>query len=325
MTWLIEPFRHEFMQRALFGCVLIGFTNGCLSAFIVMRRLALMADALSHSLLPGLAIGIILFGLTPSSLFFGALVAALLVALGAELISRSSRVKEDTSLGILYTVAFSLGIVLLSFAKVRVELHHYLFGNILGLADADLWIIYGISSVILPLLVLLQRPLLLTLFDSTVAASQGVPVGAINYLLLSMLVLSMISSLQAVGVVLALGLLTAPAATVYLFSDSFAALFWGGGVLGMAGSSLGLFISVLAQSPFGRLHRSRARVRLLRRIPFQPALRGARQALPAPAFPRPVARAMESQGNARRADRIAAAAIWSPRRRSSPEPGRSRR
>lgn len=242
MTWLIEPFRHEFMQRALFGCVLIGFTNGCLSAFIVMRRLALMADALSHSLLPGLAIGIILFGLTPSSLFFGALVAALLVALGAELISRSSRVKEDTSLGILYTVAFSLGIVLLSFAKVRVELHHYLFGNILGLADADLWIIYGISSVILPLLVLLQRPLLLTLFDSTVAASQGVPVGAINYLLLSMLVLSMISSLQAVGVVLALGLLTAPAATVYLFSDSFAALFWGGGVLGMAGSSLGLFI-----------------------------------------------------------------------------------
>jgi len=251
MTWLTEPFRHEFMQRALFGCVLIGFTNGCLSAFIVLRRLALMADALSHSLLPGLAIGIILFGLTPSSLFFGALVAALLVALGAELISRSSRVKEDTSLGILYTVAFSLGIVLLSFAKVRIELNHYLFGNILGLANADLWIIFGISSTILPLLVILQRPLLLTLFDSTVAASQGVRVGALSYLLLSMLVLSMISSLQAVGVVLALGLLTAPAATVYLFSDSFPALFWGGGILGMAGSSLGLFISYWLNLPSG--------------------------------------------------------------------------
>ncbi len=75
MTWLLEPFRHEFMQRALLGCVLVGFTNGCLSAFIVLLRLALMADALSHSLLPGLAIGVILFGLAPTGLFVGALLA----------------------------------------------------------------------------------------------------------------------------------------------------------------------------------------------------------------------------------------------------------
>lgn len=249
--WLVDPFRHEFMQRALFGCALIGFTNGCLSAFIVLRRLALMADAVAHSLLPGLAVAVLLFGLAPAGLFVGALVAALLVALGTQLISRSSRVKEDTSLGLLFACAFSLGLVLLSLAPVRVELHHYLFGNILGLANSDLWVIYAISLLVLPLLVALERPLFLTMFEPSIAASQGVRVNALNYLLMAALVLSMISSLQAVGVVLALGMLVAPAATVYLFSDSFSALFWGGGLLGAIGSCVGLLVSYWLNLPSG--------------------------------------------------------------------------
>lgn len=249
--WLLDPFRHEFMQRAFFGCALIGFTNGCLSTFIVLRRLALMADAMAHSLLPGLAVAILLFGLAPAGLFFGAMVAALFVAIGTQLISRSSRIKEDTSLGLLFACAFSLGLVLLSLSPVRVELHHYLFGNILGLADSDLWVIYAISLVVLPVLVALERPLFLTIFEPSIAASQGIPVNALNYLLMGALVLSMISSLQAVGVVLALGMLVAPAATIYLFSDSFSALFWGGGVLGMVGSCLGLAVSYWLNLPSG--------------------------------------------------------------------------
>lgn len=249
--WLLEPFRHEFMQRAFFGCILIGFTNGALSAFIVLRRLALMADAVAHSLLPGLAVAVLLFGLAPAGLFVGALVAALLVALGTQLISRSSRVKEDTSLGLLFACAFSLGLVLLSLSPVRVELHHYLFGNILGLADSDLWIIYAISLVVLPTLAALERPLFLAMFEPSIAASQGVRVNLLNYLLMGALVLSMISSLQAVGVVLALGMLVAPAATVYLFSDSFSALFWGGGLLGACGACLGLIVSYALNLPSG--------------------------------------------------------------------------
>ena len=150
MNWLLEPFRHEFMQRALFGCALIGFTNGALSAFIVLRRLALMADAMAHSLLPGVAIALLIFGLAPSGLFFGALVAALLVALGVQLISSSSRIKEDTSLGILFACSFSLGLILLSFSPAQVDVTHYLFGNILGLSDSDLRIVYVISLLILP-------------------------------------------------------------------------------------------------------------------------------------------------------------------------------
>ena len=251
MDWLFEPFSNHFMQRSLVACALIGFSNGFLGAFVVLRRLALMADSLSHSLLPGLAVGVLIFGLAPSGLFFGALLAALFVALGAQLIARNARVKEDTALGILYTVAFSLGVVLISFVKVRVSLLHYLVGNILAVSDSDLWISYGISLVVIPVLVGLQRPLLLTLFDPMVARSQGVRVDVLNFVLMISLVLVLISSLQAIGVILLLGLLIAPAATVYLLSDSYSVMLWGGGVLGMIGSCLGLIASYWLNLPSG--------------------------------------------------------------------------
>lgn len=243
MNALLEPFQHEFMLRALYGCAIIGFLNGFIGAFIVLRRLALMADALTHSLLPGLAMGVLLFGVAPLGLFFGALAAALFVALGAQIISRSSRVKEDTSLGILYTVAFATGVILLDKVRSPISLHHYLFGNVLGLSNNDLWLSYGIALVVIPIVVALQRPLLLCLFDPTVAKSQGVNVGAVNYLMMGLLVLTMISTLQAVGVVLALGLLIAPSATIYLLTDSVNKMFWAGGILGGVGSCLGLLLS----------------------------------------------------------------------------------
>jgi manganese transport system permease protein len=250
-AFLLEPFRHDFMQRAFLGCVLIGFTNGVLSTFIVLRRLALMADAMAHSLLPGLALALILFGVAPASLFFGALVAALLVALGTQLISGSSRIKEDTSLGLLFACSFSLGLVMLNFSPVRVDVTHYLFGNILGLSNADLWTTQAISVVTVPMLVALRRPLLLMMFEPSVAASQGVPVTSLRYFLMAILVLSMISSLQAVGVVLALGMLIAPAAAVYLVTDSFTVIFWAAGLLGALGSCLGLWISYIFDLPSG--------------------------------------------------------------------------
>ena len=251
MDWLTEPFQHEFMRRVFVGGALIGFTGGFLGAFIVLRRLALMADSLSHSLLPGLAVGFMIFGLAPMGLFFGALVAALIVAVGAQLIARSSRLKEDTALGVLYTVAFSLGVVLISFVKVRVSLVHYLFGNILGLSNTDLWMIWGISLAVVPLLAALQRPLLLTLFDPTVAASQGIRVNLLNFVLMIALVLTMIASLQAIGVIMLLGLLIAPAATVYLLCDSYPAMLWGGGLIGMFGSCTGLLVSYRLNLPSG--------------------------------------------------------------------------
>ena len=251
LRWLTEPFHYEFMQRALVGCVLVGFTNGFLSAFIVLRRLALLADALSHSLLPGLAIGAIFFGLAPLGLFSGAVVAALLVGIGGQLVARSSRLKDETAIGALYTVSFAVGIILLKYSSVPVDLTHFLFGNILGVSNSDLWIIYAVGALSAVSLVSFQRPLLLALFEPSVAASLGVPVARLNYLLITLIVLAMIASLQAVGVVLSVGLLVLPAATVYLLSDSYRALSWYGGLLGAAGACVGLLLSYWTDIPSG--------------------------------------------------------------------------
>lgn len=244
MNWLTEPFTHDFMQRALVGGALIGFANGFLGGFVVLRRLALMADALSHSMLPGLALGVMWAGgLTLSALLTGGLAAALFVALGALLISRSSRLKEDTALAILYTIAVSLGLVLLTIVKARVSLNHYLFGNILGLSNADLWLAFGVTLTAIPLLAALQRPYLLLLFEPSVARSQGVRAGLLSCLLVVLLVVTMVASVQAVGVILMLGLLIAPAATIYMLCDSFPAMLWGGGIIGAIGSLAGLVLS----------------------------------------------------------------------------------
>lgn len=242
-SWISEPLSYAFMQRALLSCALIGFTNGFLGTFIILRRQALLADALSHSLLPGLAVAAMLVGLSPGGLLLGGLVAALLVALGGQIMARNSRLKDETAVASLYIIAFALGIVLIRFAKVKVDLTHFLFGNILGVGNGDLWIAYGTSALTLTVLIVLQRPLLLTLFDATVARASGIRVGWLESLLLVLTVLGLVASLQAVGVLLSLGLLILPAATAYLMTDSFPRMLWGGALLGLLSAVGGLFLS----------------------------------------------------------------------------------
>lgn len=251
MNWLFEPFHYEFMQRALLACLLVGFTNGFLGAFVVVRRLALMADALSHSLLPGLALAAIVIGLSPAGLLLGGLLAALFVALGGHLISRSSRVKEETAIAALYIVAFAVGIAIIKYAGVKVSLDHFLFGNILGVGNADLWTSYAVACLAVLLLTALQRPLLLAVFEAHVAKSLGIRVGWLLGMLVLLIVLAMVSSLQAVGVLLSLGLLILPAATIYLLSDSFDVMLWGGALLGTLGAVAGLLVSFWANIPSG--------------------------------------------------------------------------
>ena len=251
MHWITEPFHYEFMQRALLACILVGFTNGYLSAFIVLRRMALLTDALSHSLLPGLSVAAIFFGLAPLGLFSGAIIAALLVGVGGQLVARSSRLKDETAIGALYIMAVAVGVALLKYSREPVDLSHFLFGGILGVSNTDMWIIYAVGFLSMVSLVSQQRGLLLALFEPSVAQSLGVPVGRLNYLLITLIILAMIASLQAVGVLLSVGLLVLPAATVYLLSDSYRALSWFGGLLGAAGACLGLLLSYWTDIPSG--------------------------------------------------------------------------
>lgn len=239
-----ELLTNPFYQRALATAGFIGFANGFFSGFVVLRRNALSVSALSHTMLPGIAVGILITGvLSQWNTFFGAMFAALLVGLGSVAVARRKRVAEGTSLAVLYTAAFAAGVAILPKLDTRSELEHWLFGDILAVGNTDLWIAFSIGSVILLATNLLMRPLLLTLFEPNVAAAQGVPVRAMQYLVFGMLVLALVSSLQAVGCVLSVGLLVTPAATVSLLTDKTSALFWGGGLIGGVGSVAAVMMS----------------------------------------------------------------------------------
>jgi len=240
---LAEFLEEPIAKRALLACFMIGFSNGFVSGYVVLRKSALKIGTLSHSLLPGLALAVLLFGLTQWSALAGAVFAAMMVGLGSLFVARTSRIDQDTALGILYTAAFAGGYILLSKMSIRQKLDEWLFGSIVGMADADLWIAFGISALAVLSLTALQRPLLILLFEPNVAASLGAPVRFLNYALFGIVILVLISSLQAVGCILSVGLLVAPAATVYLFSNDAKTLFWGGGIIGALGSVAAFFLS----------------------------------------------------------------------------------
>ncbi len=247
-----ELLASPFYQRALTAAAFIGFTNGFFSGFVVLRRNALSVSALSHTMLPGIAVGILITGvLSQWNAFFGAMFAALLVGMGSVAVARGKRVAEGTSLAVLYTAAFAAGVAILPKLDTRSELEHWLFGDILAVGNTDLWIAFSIGAVILLATNLLMRPLLVTLFEPNVAAAQGVPVRAMQYLVFGMLILALVSSLQAVGCVLSVGLLVTPAATVSLLTDRTSALFWGGGVIGAVGSVIAVMLSVPLELPPG--------------------------------------------------------------------------
>ena len=240
----MELLSNPFYQRALAAALLIGFANGFFSGFVVLRRNALSVSALSHTMLPGIALGILMTGvLTQASAFLGALFAALMVGMGSVAVARGNRVAHGTALAVIYTTAFAAGVALLPHLDTRQELEHWLFGDIMAVGNADLWVAFGIGAVTLLVANLLMRPLLLTMFEPNVAEAQGVPVRAMHYLLFALLVLSLVGSLQAVGCVLSVGMLVAPGATVSLMTDRTSALFWGGGLIGAIGAAAGVLLS----------------------------------------------------------------------------------
>ena len=239
-----ELFQTSFFQRALAAALMIGFANGFFSGFVVLRKNALSVSALSHTMLPGITLGIIIAGaLTQVSAFLGALFAALMVGLGSVAVARGKRIGQGTALAVLYTTAFAAGVAVLPHLNTRQELEHWLFGEILAVGTSDLWIMFGIGALTLLTVNLLMRPILLTLFEPNVAAAQGVPVRSMQYLVFTLLALSLVASLQAVGCVLSVGLLVAPAATVSLLTDRTPLLFWGGGLLGAGGAVAGVLLS----------------------------------------------------------------------------------
>jgi len=222
-------FLHEpIAQRSLLACVMIGFANGFVSGLVILKKSALQIGTLSCALLPGIAVAVLLFGLTRWSLLTGAVVAALLVGLGSLFVSRTSRLNQDTALSILHTTAFAAGFIVLVRLGLQQKIDDWLFGSIMSLSDSDLWIAFAISSVSVLILLLFRRPILVCLFDPDIATTLGIPSRLISYGIFTLIILVLVSSLQAVGAFLTLGLLVGPAATVYLLTNKPSHLFWGG-------------------------------------------------------------------------------------------------
>lgn len=233
-----------FNQRALLAVLMIGFSNGALGSLVVLRKNALVISALSHSLLPGIALAMLVFGgMNPFVGLFGALCSALLVGLGTVVVARKGLLDHQTALSVLYTSAFAGGLLLLSRLPGNVELESWLFGNVLGLRNMDLWMSYAVSLVILFLLAWFRRDWILYLFEPSVAASMGVPVGRLNYLLTGLMVLALVTSLQAVGAVLSAALFIIPTATMLQWVHSPRALIWSSGGLGVFAGIVAVFLS----------------------------------------------------------------------------------
>lgn len=239
LQFLGEP----IAQRSLWACAVIGFANGFVSALVVLKRSSLQIGTISCALLPGIALAILLFGLMQISILIGAVIAGLMVGLGSLFVSRTSKVDHDTALSIIHTTGFAIGYIILVRLGLQQKVDDWLFGSIMSMGNSDLWIAYGISAMAVLGITALHRPLLIYLFDAKAAAAMGIPTRAFSYGIFALIILVLVSSLQAVGAFLTLGLLVAPAATMYLLTNRASLMFWGGGIIGGLGSVLAFFLS----------------------------------------------------------------------------------
>ena len=217
MTWLLEPLSHAFMVKALLVSALVGGVCGLLSCYMTLKGWALMGDAVSHAVMPGVVVAYAL-GL-PFSL--GAFVFGVGSVAALGFVKQKSRIKEDTVIGLVFTGFFALGLVLVSKVRSNIDLTHILFGNVLGISGSDIQQTLLISSLVVALLLVFRRDLLLFCFDPTHARSIGINTGLLHYMLLSALSLTAVAGLQTVGVILVVAMLVTPGATAYLLTDRF--------------------------------------------------------------------------------------------------------
>lgn len=237
---LLQPLRYPFMVRGLLASVMVGTLCAVVGSYVVLRGMAFFGDALAHAILPGVAIAY-LMGV---NLFWGALGMGLFTAVGIGYVSRRGRVREDTAIGVIFAACFALGVALLSTVQsYSVDLTHILFGNVLGVSATDLWLTAGFGTAVLLAVVLLYKELLVISFDPVLAATLRLPLNALHYLLLVLIALTVVVSLQTVGVALMVAMLVTPAATAYLLTRRLWHMMIVGAVVGATSSVAGLYLS----------------------------------------------------------------------------------
>jgi len=240
LEFLTSPFSYEFMQRGFLAALLVGVLCSVIGSYIVLRGMAFLGDALAHAILPGVAIAY-LFG---GNLILGAFVAAIVVAIGIGFFSNEGTIKEDTAIGILFSAAFALGVALISSIRTyAVDLSHILFGNVLGVSKNDLIFTAVMTVVILLIVVVNYKQFMVISFDPILATMIKLPLQFLRYLMLIILGLTVVVSIQTVGVGLAAAMLVTPAASAYLLTRRLPAMMVVSAVIGAVSSVVGLYIS----------------------------------------------------------------------------------
>jgi manganese/iron transport system permease protein len=240
MNWILEPLTYQFIQRGLLASVIVGILCAVMGTYVVLRGMAFLGDAMAHAILPGVAVAY-LFG---GNLLVGAGAAAILVALSIGFFSRQGEIKEDTAIGILFAAALSLGVAMISTMKTyAVDLSHILFGNVLGVSSSDLWLIAILSFLILLTVAIFYKQFLVISFDPVLAATLRLPAELLRNLMLVLLALTVVVSLQTVGVSLAAAMLVTPAATAYLLTRRLWPMMLVSAAIGAVSSIIGLYVS----------------------------------------------------------------------------------
>ncbi len=269
---MIAPFTEfAFMRRALAGAIAIAIAGPPLGVFLILRRMSLTGDAMSHAILPGAALGYFAAGLSLGPMTIGGLAAGLLVAAGASVVARTTILREDASLAAFYLISLALGVTLISLRGSNIDLLHVLFGSVLALDDATLILLAAIASLTLAALAIMYRPLVMETVDSQFLASVSGIGGLVQAAFLALVVLNLVGAFHALGTLLAVGIMMLPAASAMLITRDLPAIILLSVAEGIIAGYAGLVISFFAGLPSGPLITLLAGLFYLLALVFGPA------------------------------------------------------
>ncbi|WP_437362577.1 metal ABC transporter permease [Inquilinus limosus] len=246
---LAEPFGYQFMVKAILGGGAVGAVCAVLSCFVTLKGWSLLGDALSHAVVPGVALAY----LAGAPFILGAVIAGMLAVVGIGAIERATRLRGDAVIGVVFTAFFALGLLLISLFPSNLRLTTILFGNLLGIADADLWQLFAVGAGCLLVVAVTWKDLLLYCFDAQHARAIGLPTGRLHLLLLGLLSLTAVSALQAVGALLVVAMLITPGATAYLLTDRFPRMLGLAAAMGTVTAMAGAYASYFLDGSTGGL------------------------------------------------------------------------
>ncbi len=255
MSELFEVLQSTWAIRALIASSMVGIMCGVLGCFIVLRNMALIGDALSHAILPGVVVAFVLVGYSELAFFSGSVLAGLLTAVGITWIQQNVTTKNDAAIGIVFTAMFAIGVIGISNISrnegVHLDLKDFLFGNILGVSDTDLYLTAFTTLYVLISVVVFYRYLFATTFQEVIAQTMGISVKYIHYFLMLLLSFAVVASLQTVGVILVVAMLITPASTALLLSNRLEWVLCLSALIGLLASVIGLVGAIIFETPPG--------------------------------------------------------------------------